>query len=83
MVVVAAVVLVVAAAVVTVVAAAAAAAAASAGGPGGGMADTNSAVYKAAQDMQTTLDDKDAKPEDVKAKLDGLPGGQDDRQAKT
>ncbi len=40
------------------------------GGPGGMMTDQNSAVYKATQDLTTTLEDKDAKPEDVKAKLE-------------
>ena len=40
------------------------------GGPGGGMTDTNSPVYKATQELQTVVEDKDAKPEDVKAKLE-------------
>ena len=42
------------------------------GGGGGGMPGGDSAVAKASADLRTTLDDKDAKPEDVKTKLEAL-----------
>ena len=44
-----------------------------AGGPGGGAAATpQSDVAKAAADLQTTLDNKDATPDDIKTKLEAL-----------
>lgn len=47
------------------------------GGPGGGQGGTPpttppSAVQTASTELQTTLDNKDAKPEEIKAKLDAL-----------
>ena len=43
------------------------------GAPGGAPTDANaSAVQKASADLRSTLENKDAKPDDIKAKLDAL-----------